>query len=178
MSICFEIHLLQEKIYDLNGTRARLVMETTPEGNEFLDNLLRPYDRTSFGLFTDINTNFRGANYWPWAMIVLEREFQLAGHVSMIRKNMLDVLLSGYSIHPGYSVALNGAPPMSMLFFRNKSVASSLASKSPLFSACWSVVADKPENKNWLCSPDPLPEEWVREAAKGDAVLFSMIYTA
>ena len=51
----------------------------------------------------------------------------------------------------------------------------SLATRSPLFLSCWSALADKPEDSNWLCVLDPLPGDWVKETESGDAALFASL---
>ena len=175
MASSFEILILREEIRGSSGSSARLALETMPETDEFLDTLLEPFGRNSFELVGNMNVSFRQLNFWPWAVIAFEREYRLAGHICASRHNPQDVLFTGYSVRAGYSVARSGPPPVSMLFFRSKSVVSTLASRGPLFSACWSVLADKPEDRNWLCVPDPLPESWVAEAEKGDAALFARV---
>ena len=65
--------------------------------------------------------------------------------------------------------------PVSMLFFRSKEVMSTLATRSPLFLSCWSALSDKPQDSNWLCVLDPLPEDWVKETESGDAALFASL---
>ena len=176
MASSFEMLFLREEIRDTNGIRVRLTLDTMTEADDFLDDLLVPFGRNSFELINDLNKSFRERQFWPWAIIAFTREYRLAGHVSATRQSQQDVMFSGYSVGDGYTVKRDGPPPVSMLFFRSKSVASALASRGPLFSACWSILADKSQNKNWLCVPDPLPTNWVVEAEKGDDVLFSMIY--
>ena len=178
MTTSFELLLLQEKIQDPEGVRTQVAFETLPEADQFLDNLLEPYQRNSFSLFVDLNDGFRRRGFWPWAIVLMDREYRLAGHVFITRDRLSDVIFSGYSIRSGYLVEKNGPPSMSMLFFRNKAVASALAQKSPLFSVCWSVLQDKSESKHWLCQTGPLPQPWVQETEKGDDVLFSLIYSS
>ncbi len=173
MASSFEILLLREEVRSATGSTSHLALETLPETDEFLDGLLEPFGRNSFELIGNLNVSFRQSNFWPWAIIAFEREYRLAGHVCVSRHNPEDISFTGYSVRAGYSVAKSGPPPVSMLLFRTKSVASALASHSPLFSACWSVLADKAQNRNWLCVPDPLPEKWVIEAEQGDAALFA-----
>jgi hypothetical protein len=173
MASSFEILLLREEIRGPSGSSSRLYLETLPETDEFLDTLLEPFGRNSFELIGNLNVSFRQSNFWPWGVVAFEREYRLAGHVCASRHNPRDVLFTGYSVRTDYSVARTGPPPVSMLFFHSKLVVSTLASQSPLFSACWSILADKPQNRNWLCVPDPLPESWVTEAEKVDAALFS-----
>ncbi len=175
MASSFEILVQREETQDSDEIRLRLDLAAMTEADVILDDLLKPYGRNSFEFIDYLNESFRKANLWPWAIVAFEREYRLGGHVSATRFSRWDVAFSSYSILKDYSVKRNGAPPMSLLFFRNKNVASMLAPKSPLFSSCWSVLADKPRDKKWLCIPDPLPESWVEKTEKGDNVLFSMI---
>jgi hypothetical protein len=163
MASVFEILLLRDKNHHSKDASVRLSLTTTTEADKCLDNLLEPFGRSSFELIEDLNKSFRKINFWPWAIITFAHEYRLAGHVSATRHSRKDVVFSGYSVQDGYSVVRDGPPPMSMLFFHSKSVVSTLASRSPLFSACWSVLADKPKNKNWLCVPQRIGSRKLRK---------------
>ncbi len=177
MASSFEIFLLREQVRSENGTTSQLSFDTeTQEADDALDRLLEPFGQNSWELLGNMNVTFQRQNFWPWAIIAFEREYQLPGHVFASRRNPQDVLLSAYSLKGKYSIAESGPPAVSMLWFKNKSVAADLATKSPLFSACWAVLNDKSEDKHWLCIPEPLPDDWVAEAEKTDAELFWKVY--
>ena len=175
MAQSFEIMLLREEIRSSRGSTSRLALETLPETDEFLDRLLESFDRNSFELIGNLKVSFQQNNFWPWAIVAFEREYHLAGHICSTRLNPYDVLFTSYSVRSGYSISQSGPPPVSMLFFRNKSVLSDLALKSPLFSACWLILKDKPQDKYWICFPDPLPDDWVRGIEKEDTQLFAKV---
>ena len=169
----FEIFLVQGESHGPSENTVRLFLETTPETDECIDSLVKPFGRESFELMWGLNNSFQQSNFWPWAIILLDREYRLAGHVCASRNSLEDVLFTAYSVRHGYSITATGPPPVSMLFFRSKGVASALASQSPLFSACWSMLADKPQNRNWLCILDTLAGSWVGEMEKEDDALFA-----
>lgn len=180
MATSFEIHLLRETLRGPGGSRTRLFLETMPETDAFMNNLLKPFGRSSFELVDSLSVSFRHSKIWPWAIVAFEREYQLAGHISELRRRPQDVAFSSYSVQPDSSEAVSGPPPVSMLCFRSKAIAAALASQSPLFpsalfAACWSVLADKEEDRHWLCVPDRLPEGWVAEAEREDAALYARV---
>ena len=150
MTSCFEIYLLRTETRTTDGTTSRLDLETmSTETNEFLDRLLEPYKRNSSEVFLKLNMTFRELNFWPWAIIALQREYELAGHVCACRRGREDVKFTAYSVG-----AQDAQPmPVSMLFFRSKEVMSTLATRSPLFLSCWSALSDKPQDSNWEAVP-------------------------
>jgi hypothetical protein len=123
-----------------------------------------------------LNVSWRQSDFWPWAVAAFPREFRLAGHILENRGDPGDLSFTGYSVGANFSVARDGPPPVSMLFFRSKDSARALAHKSPLFSVCWEVLSDKPEGKRWLCFPDPPEKGWVDEAETKDPDLFSKYF--
>ena len=123
MTSCIEIYLLRTVTRSADGTVARLDLETVgTKADELLDPLLDPYERNTWGVFNSLNITFRELDFWPWAIIALDREYELAGHVCACRRSPEDVKFTGYSVGAPNSNEDVDPMPVSMLFFHSKEV--------------------------------------------------------
>lgn len=172
MATHFELFPTSASQHGPAGLEQSVSLETLPDADAPLDALLAPFKRSSLDLLASINAALEVRGFWPWAIVLFEREFRLAGHVRTTRQAEGDVMFSGYSIRPGYSPRRHGAPPVSILLFRDKPTAAGHADASPLFRVCWDALVDLPAERHWLCVADSPPEDWVRETESGDDVLF------
>ena len=114
----------------------------------------------------------RIVNSWreiPWALIALDREYKLAGHLMSTKGDTRELRFAWYSVNRRVPTHL------SWLFVMNKSILAKLADRSPLFGHPWALLHDKPEDRRWFCIIDPLPEVWVNETESVDAELFESL---
>ena len=101
----------------------------------------------------------RIVNSWgeiPWALIALDREYALVGHLMQIKGTTRDLRFMWYSS------ARKEPTHLSFLFVMNKMILAQLADRTPLIGCAWNFLKDKEEGRRWLCLCDPLPEEWRR----------------
>ncbi|MDI7259043.1 MAG: hypothetical protein QME90_03870 [Thermodesulfobacteriota bacterium] len=178
MEGCYEFFVLQEVVKDADGkiSSSRLFTEIHPDAEEIIDDVLRKHGRNSWEFFGNLDVSNRREGIWPWAIVLFDEEFRLAGHVVSIRQNRGDFSFTAFSMKPGrYSVAEQGVPPVSVLLLNNKKALEQAASQSKLFSAAWEQLADRSEDQHWICVADSPTEEWVRQTSQNDDQLFMKI---
>jgi hypothetical protein len=113
---------------------------------------------------------------WPWAIVLFNEEFRLAGHVLSIRQNKRDFLFTAYSIKPGAKpITEQEVPSVSVILVYEKKALERAATQSKLFSAAWEQLADRSEDQHWICIADSPPVEWMRQTSQDDDELFSLV---
>jgi hypothetical protein len=177
---CWELFVLQETVKDETGAVAssRLFSEIDPEAVETIDRYLARFGTDAFSFLGGEDKTNRREGVWPWAIILFQEEYRLAGHVVALRKNRADFSLGAFSTKAGHSVAEAGPPSVGMLFINRKSALEEAAQRSELFMRAWDLLSDKAEDKHWICIPDPPSDEWMARAEVKDDELYMGIYQA
>ena len=107
----------------------------------------------------------RIVNSWgeiPWALIALDREYALVGHLMQLKGATSDLRFMWYSS------SRKEPTHLSFIFVMNKTILAHLADCTPLIGCAWNFLKDKEESRQWLCICDQLPEEWAREHESRD----------
>lgn len=113
-------------------------------------------------------------NRIPWAIVFFPEQYPLSGHLLSIRSGE-DVRFSAYSVVElnSYDPNVQGAPPLSILwFFSKESLLKTAEKQSPLISGIFDVLHDADEDGCWTMIANPLDQDWVREIAKTNSDLF------
>jgi hypothetical protein len=101
----------------------------------------------------------------PWALIALDRDYALVGHLMQMKGTTRDLRFTWYS-------SIRREPThLSFLFAMNKTILAQLAARTPLIGHVWNILKDKAENRRWFCLCDPLPDEWARKHESMDTDL-------
>jgi hypothetical protein len=175
---CFQFYLLRAETRKSDGTieSSRLFTEYSSEAEEAIDALLSQFDTDATDFFIDLDETNRKQQRWPWAIVLYEKEFRLAGHVLSMRQNREDLSFSSYSMNKGLSlgqhIEKHAVPPFSFFLLHNKAAIAAAAEKSPLFQEAWRLLADKDEYSHWICIAPPPPNDWVIKTSVGDDELF------
>ena len=172
---CFEFFILQESVSEANSTisSSRLFIEIHPDAEDVIESLLSRFERNTFEFFGNVDVSCRREGVWPWAIVLFEREFRLAGHVVSLRQQRSDFFCSAYSLKPGeYSLAEHGVPPVSILFINKKQALKDAARESELFKKAWNQLASKSEHQHWICISESPSNEWVNITSVNDDQLF------
>ena len=114
---------------------------------------------------------------YPWAIIFFATDYPLAGHLLSIRPNR-DIRFANYSMfdprRPEQDDSVTDSPPplSIVLVFTRTALMIAAKTGSPLLQDAASLLADKPENENWVVIADPLDPTWVQQMTSENAALF------
>ena len=178
MGSCFEVYPIQAyersvSEADLTPWELRDVVIGFADEDEIakvFDPILKPYNLCPFEWFLRIETKLNRDNLGiPWAMIALDREYNLAGHFCSIRVDKTKMPFTCYSSQPGKRLDY---PPISFILIFQKDALEETAAKSVFLKSAWEMLKDKDETRHWLCFMDPPPVEWVRQHEKNDKELY------
>lgn len=135
---------------------------------ERLNEFLSAFGRDTWDFFGNLTLSYTRAGMQPpWAIIFLNRDHRIFGHLSSVRQNRSDFVFSSLSLRgENYSVEESGPPPVSFIAVRSKDVLEKLAPSSPIFSSAWQLLANGSKLNHWFCIADPLPEEWLSEVER------------
>jgi len=131
---------------------------------ELLDKCVNVYGDTGEGWKFKIQHAVTSFGELPWAIIFLDREYQLAGHFMELKEGSIDLKFTWYSVGSA-DLSNHLDRRISVIFVMNKSALMFFGEKSQLLSGAFDLLKDKTENKHWLCIPEPLPQDW---AAKNE----------
>ena len=172
---CFQFYILKAEVREGNGTisSSKLYTETVDDTDDIVNQILEKWGRNTWEFFGNLDVSFRQQGFWPWAIVLYQKELKLAGHVVSIRKSRNDFSFTSYSMKPGnYSVSEQGVPPFSVFLINNKVALEQAAKQSVLFEQAWTILKDKDETLHWICIAESPPEDWVNVTSVGDDELF------
>lgn len=167
MAYCEEIKLYVARHIDQTGQE----LANNPSGYSFLmsPEAFRQMEKCGdcCGMTSaELQGFIRMATYcltkFPWAIILYDRIYDLAGHFREIKGDTLDMVYTWYTVEQA-----NADDPLdrkySVLFIMNKAILLKHGDKSPLFRDAWNLLKNASDDNHWLCIADPLPEPWVKE---------------
>lgn len=131
------------------------------EAEDAVNDIARPY-RSTGDFWGAVDTVVNSWGEIPWALVALNREYALVGHLMHIKGTTRDLRFMRYSS------ARKEPTHLSFLFVMNKTILAQLADHTPLIGCAWNILKDKEERRRWLCMCDPLPEVWAREHESRD----------
>jgi hypothetical protein len=138
-----------------------------------LDKFLARFRTNIVRFLGDADKGFRKKGRWPWAIVLFEKEYRLAGHVSTLRQSREDFSISAFSRTDRLLDVKSRIPPVAILYFNKKPALKAAAQQSELFGKAWEMLEDKPEERHWICIPHPPPEEWVKQFEASDDELYT-----
>lgn len=181
MGHCFKMFKVMSEGRDADGNVADHEYYTllADDAEEAFDELLLPYRVSSFEFTMQLDRDFRDRGFWPWAMIAFPSEYRLAGHLFSIRQKPQDFSFSAYSLKDGmHSVEEEGPPPVSIVFFRDKTALKKAAARSELFSDAWKLLKDKEHEQKWFVVSEPPKKEWLSVTSEEDDELFMSLFNS
>jgi hypothetical protein len=131
------------------------------EAEDAIELILKPYDNNPILFFDQIDG---GRPPLPWAFVCLDKEYRIAEHVLSTRIKKTDVGFITYSRVPN-PIPANFVPGVGTLCVMRKEALEEIAETSPLWSACWTALADLSTNRKWVAFLEPLPKAWVQEVS-------------
>lgn len=138
------------------------------EAEEAIDRILEPYGSNSTRFVISFNATVQDLCWRPWALILFDREYPLAGHLVTIRRDRRSILFAPYSEVPQPKPE-GFIPAVGYVLVKTPGVlAEAAASGSPMFAEACSLLKSKPDDRHWICLPDPLPPEWVQQTSLND----------
>ena len=99
---CYEIFLLETLTRGGGTQSSRFSLEVMGDAEDALDSILEKYDTQSFSYLMGLNISYENMNWWPWAIIVFDKEYRFAGHLVSIRENKSDFNFTAFSIPKKY----------------------------------------------------------------------------
>jgi len=178
MKKCYEFYILRVDTQYADGKKdpSWEFSSIDPDTSGEIIDFLQKHNRDSDQFFYNVDAMYKQYGVWPWAIVLFDEEFRLAGHVASIRKDKKDLLFSAYSINTGnYSVAEMGVPSVSHLYVYRKEAIEEAAIQSELFKAAWERLRDLPEHRHWICIADSPSEGWVKQTSQNDDQLFMKV---
>ncbi|MDE0863163.1 MAG: hypothetical protein OSA98_05200 [Rubripirellula sp.] len=126
-----------------------------------LEPILEPYRRHPSSFFDNLNGGQPPA---PWALVCLDREYPLAGHITSTRPDKTTLRFTRYQRNH-HNPPHDFVPDVGMLVFFTKNALREASSSSRLFDLAWQGLRDYPADGNWLALLDPLDSDWVGEVS-------------
>ncbi len=167
----FELFVVETVVKSADKTSSSFALETWPEHDQELDAYFEPFGTNTLLMTMGLTAIFQRRG-WPWAIVGLDRNYQLAGHAVSTRKDSDVIRFGSFSLLHAHLAEKVGPPPLSWVLFKSKDVAREYRNISPLYRACWDCLSGLPEETRWLSLAEPLPETWARTAAVDDDALF------
>lgn len=179
MSRCYELMLLESLIQECPAGQHpeeprfnAYHLELTPDAEEALDKIVEPYGTNSTILMMSLSNHITSRETVPWAVICLDQEYSLAGHLCEVRPEPAYLRFAFYDKNvdinsPGF------IPKVGVIVAMSKDALSlGAATGSLLLANAWELLKDKSEYRQWLCLPDPPPSEWLAHAEDIDNHLY------
>ena len=138
------------------------------EAEDLLDNILEPYGLSSFFYFDNFEINNQAP---PWALVCLDREYPIAGHIAAKRPSNEEIYFVQYQSNPN-PIPNDYVPNVGTLIFQEKRGLELAASRSLIFQEAWRALETCSVKNNWLVFLDPLPEKWLAEQLPGNRELY------
>jgi hypothetical protein len=135
------------------------------EAIEAVDPILTPHGQEASWYFDKLN-HVRGPV--PWALVCIDQEYELAGHIAEARIPDAGIAFSSYT-YPDPPLQPDCVPKVGVLVLASKTGLRSVANRSPVFAAAWQALEECREDRRWLIVLDPLDESWLREVVPGDS---------
>jgi hypothetical protein len=165
---CFEI-LIAESFVSKDGgplvANNRLLYWIPDEAQELLEPVLGPYGQNPAWYFDKLNFGRPPA---PWAIVCLDREYAIGGHVATSRSPAAGIAFSPYTQVPD-PMPHDFVPRVGVLVFASKSGLERSAGDSPLFAAAWDALRECASSSRWLALLDPVEKEWLTQVVPGDS---------
>lgn len=142
-----------------------------PEAEQALDAVLAAFDMTGATFLMRLGNAVKQLPSLPWAVIMFDRHYRLAGHFCSIRPDRR--LLGGpHELPPGFSPDRDVVPISNIMALDKPALRQASATGSPMLESAWSALCEKSDRRHWLCISDPLPKEWVAENEREDEALY------
>ena len=127
------------------------------EAEETLHDILTPYKQDPIWYMEKISPTRQPA---PWAFVFLDREYNIAHHISRARPADAGI---GYAPYSEPDVATDGRsiPKVGALLFMHKQGLEKSKDKSPVFAAAWSILQNCSEEEQYLVTLDTLSKDWL-----------------
>lgn len=165
---CFEILVAASSSGPAGGPLVpdnRLMYGLPEEAEDLLGPVLEPYRQSPAFYFDKLNFGRPPA---PWALVCLDREYALAGHVASTRPPDAGIRFSPYAQVPS-QIPPNFVPGVGTIVITQKRDLEVATGRSPIFEMAWDILKDRPQDRHWLVLFDPLPESWLDAVLPGDA---------
>lgn len=164
---CFEIMIAECSVSTNGGPfvpEGRLSYVIPDEAQEHLVPILAPYNQNPMWYFEKLNYGRPPA---PWALVCLDHEYAIGGHVATTRHPNAGVAFTTYN-QTFKLIPDDFVPGVGVLVFANKSGLEQSADNSPLFAAAWNALRECSPERRWLVILDPLSDEWLAQVLPND----------
>lgn len=164
---CFEILIAGSAVSKDGGPFVpdnQLTYGIPDEAQELLEPILGLYDQNPMWYFDKLNFGRPPA---PWALVCLDCEYAIGGHVATSRPPNSGIAFAPYNQVPN-PVPNDFVPGVGVLTFGSKTGLEGSAGNSPLFAAAWKTLKECSPGSRWLAILDPLSQEWLAQVLPGD----------
>jgi len=145
-----------------------LSLNLHPELCTRLDDVLEPYGRDSSGWECSLQNTFRQAQLpIPWAIVMYEKEYPLAGHFLSIRGDEGQLPFTSWSV--GKHWGRPELPPFSVILALSKDAFERAAERSPMLDGAWEALRDCHSEGHWACIAPALEEETISRLSTRDS---------
>ena len=134
----------------------RLTFGIPDEAEAILEPVLKPYGQNPTWYFDKVEFSEP-----PWALLCLDREYRLAGHLAAARTGVSGITFTQYTRIPR-PIPASFVPAVGLIVIHDKTALEACATRSPILGAGWSVLAERSLARSWLTVIDALDPSWVR----------------
>ncbi len=163
----FEILIVESHISNVDDSYTsnnRLTYMLPDEATDLLEPIFARYDQSPFWYFDRLSSGKPPA---PWALVCLDKEYSLAGHIVTSRPRDAGIKFSAYTQVP-QPIPDDFYPGVGVLAFAHKEGLILSAENSLIFDQAMQALDKCSVNKNWLIILDPLPDYWLNEIIPSD----------
>lgn len=155
----------------------QLTLRIGPDSAERLGYILRPLGIPFMRGLNSLADLFCDSPQPPWAVVCLDREYEMAGHLMAARGDDRCFTFSAFSIFPGpYDVQARGAPPVDILLIHDPGQFQTIKDSSPVLKAAWDPLGQWDGSRSVMCFLPALDPDWADEVSVGDDELFLELY--
>ncbi len=164
---CFEFYVATSAV-STNGGQfipdEKLTYEIPEDAQELLGPILKKYGQDPSWYFDLLNFGRPPA---PWAIVCLDKEYSIAGHVVTCRQKNSGIAFTQYTKLPS-PIPHDFVPQVGVVILLSKSGLEDASAKSALFQTMWEGLKDCSTDRRWLLVVDSLHEDWLAQVVPGD----------
>lgn len=167
--ICLQLRLFRREVKDEYGSERNWVfLRLSAVNKRQLAQYLVTQNAVPYRVFRCVESIMSGMHTLPWAIVCFPGSYRLAGHIAHLRRDPDDLRPCSYKGYSEPFVPGIGAPDVSIVLVRSKSVLARASAQSPLFHSPWNALKHRDEAHHWICLAAAPPADWMTETTRGD----------
>ena len=168
---CFEFFVATSAVSKNGGLFVpdeRFMYAIPEDAQELLEPILEPHEQNPTWYFDTLNSGRPPA---PWALVCLDKEYSIAGHIATCRPKNSGIAFSPYTKLPN-PMPKEFVPKVGVITLQSKMGLEEASDKSPLFKLLWEGFKNCASEQRWLIIVDSLSDDWLAQVVPTDSELW------